>query len=378
MRTEMLSREFALRPDLVYLNHAAVSPWPARTRDAVIAFAEQNSLQGSLDYPAWLETEARLREHLRQLIGASAVDDIGLLKSTSEGLSLVAYGLDWRNGDNVVISDQEFPSNRIVWESLRELGVEVRHVDLLSATTPEDALLAQCDRRTRLVSVSSVQYATGLRLDLAALGPYCRRAGVLLCVDAIQSLGALRMDVETISADFVVADGHKWMLGPEGVALFYCRPDLRDQLRLNQYGWHMTEEPTDFDRLDWKPAQTARRFEAGSPNMLGIHALEASLSLLHEVGMEQVESAVLGKNRRLIERLSSLPGIELITPFAEHRHAGIVTFKPLHGSAEEMHAVLADNGVFCAVRGGGLRLSPHFYTPDEQLDRVVELVARNS
>lgn len=373
---DMLSREFPLRADLVYLNHAAVAPWPRRTRDAVVAFAEQNSRQGSLDYPAWLDTETRLREHLRRLINASSCDDVALLNSTSAGLSLVAYGLDWRAGDNVVISDQEFPSNRIVWESLSDQGIECRRVDLGAEKTPEDALAARCDAGTRLISVSSVQYATGLRLDLAALGSFCQEADILLCVDSIQSLGAVRMDVQSVGADFVVADGHKWMLGPEGVALFYCRPALRERLRLNQYGWHMTELPTDFDRLDWKPAETARRFEAGSPNMLGIHALEASLSLLHEVGMEDVEAAVLEKSRRLADALSSIPGIELITPIDEHRRAGIVTFRPTEGNAEELHATLAQHGVFCAVRGHGLRLSPHFYTPDAQLMRAVGLIAQ--
>ena len=373
----MLLNEFPLRPDIIYLNHAAVSPWPKRTRDAVTAFAEQNVLQGSLDYPEWLETEGRLRERLRRLINAPSSADIGLTNSTSAGLSLIAYGLDWCEGDNVVISDQEFPSNRIVWESLSDQGVECRQVDLLSAQTPEEALAARCDSRTRLISVSSVQYASGLRMDLGCLGRFCGDAGILLCVDAIQSLGAVCMDVQAIGADFVVADGHKWMLGPEGIALFYCRPELRERLRLNQYGWHMVEDPTDFDRRDWMPAHTARRFEAGSPNMLGIHALEASLSLLHEVGMEAVESALLAKSRRLLALLSSLQGVELITPAAEHRYAGIVAFKPLQRSAEDVDAALSDSGVFCAVRGGGLRLSPHFYTPDDQIEQVAELIALN-
>jgi cysteine desulfurase/selenocysteine lyase len=374
---DSLLSEFGLQADLVYLNHAAVAPWPTRTRDALAAFADQNTKRGSLNYPAWLETEARLRDHLGRLINAPSNDDIALLNSTSAGLSLIAYGLDWREGDNVVISDQEFPSNRIVWESLRDRGVDCRQVDLFSAQTPEDALAARCDARTKLVSISSVQYATGLRLDLTALGRFCQETGILLCVDAIQSLGAVRMDVQAVGADFVVADGHKWMLGPEGVALFYCRAALRERLRLNQYGWHMTDQPTNFDRSDWRPAHTAQRFEAGSPNMLGIHALEASLSLLHEVGMENVESAVLAKSRHLIELLSPMQDIELVTPVEEQRRAGIVTFRPRGRTAEQVYQALADAGVFCALRGGGVRLSPHFYTPNAQLTRVADLIAQS-
>lgn len=208
--------EFPQEPGLIYLNHAAVAPWPARTAEAVRRFAEENLRVGALHYPRWLETERSLRESLRALLNAASTDDIALLKNTSEALSVVAHGLDWRPGDVVITARQEFPSNRVVWESLREQGVEVRLADLAEADTPEEALIALADERTRLLSISSVQYGTGLRMNLARLGRFCREHGILFCVDAIQSLGGLRMDVQAIQADFVMADGHKWMLGPEG------------------------------------------------------------------------------------------------------------------------------------------------------------------
>ena len=208
--------EFSLTPEVIYLNHAAVSPWPSRTAAAVASFAEENRQRGAQHYPQWLVVEQRLRERLQRLIGARSVDEIALLKNTSEGLSVIAHGLDWRVGDNVIIPAQEFPSNRIVWESLAEYGVEVRAVDISTASDPESALLQQIDARTRLISVSAVQYDTGLRLDLNRLGRACEDAEVLYCVDAIQSLGALPLNVRSIRADFVVADGHKWLLGPEG------------------------------------------------------------------------------------------------------------------------------------------------------------------
>ncbi|MDE2088967.1 MAG: aminotransferase class V-fold PLP-dependent enzyme [Gammaproteobacteria bacterium] len=366
--------EFPQAEGLIYLNHAAVAPWPKRTAEAVQRFAEENMRQGALHYGAWLETETRLREQLRWLINAESADDIALLKNTSEALSVVAYGLDWYNGDNVVITDQEFPSNRIVWESLGRFGVEVRAANLDAGTTPEDAVMAMADARTRLVSVSSVQYATGLRLDLGALGNFCRSKNILFCVDAIQSLGALRFDARACRADFVVADGHKWMLGPEGLALFYCRPEVRERLHLHQYGWHMTAGPHDFERKAWRVASDARRFECGSLNMLGVHALLASLSLLQEIGMDVVERNVLNNAQYIIDIILVNSDFKLLTPRLEQRHAGIVTFKytPVDQRALQEH--LARRGVVCARRAGGIRYSPHFYTSTAQLETALRLV----
>ncbi|MBI5463135.1 MAG: aminotransferase class V-fold PLP-dependent enzyme [Gammaproteobacteria bacterium] len=366
--------EFALSPDVIYLNHAAVAPWPTRTAAAVANFAEENRLRGAQHYPAWLVVEQRLRERLQRLIGARSADEIALLKNTSEGLSVIAHGLDWRPGDNVIIPAQEFPSNRIVWESLAEYGVQVRAIDLYATDDPEAVLLQAINAHTRLMSVSAVQYDTGLCLDLVRLGRACEAAEVLFCVDAIQSLGALPLDVRAIRADFVVADGHKWLLGPEGLALFYCRRELLERLRLRQFGWHMVEHMGDFDRRDWVPARTARRFECGSPNMLGIYALEASLSLLEEFGIEQVADKVMGNTAYLIGNLELSPTVEIITPTAVSRHAGIVSFKPRTADVQALHRRLQAAGVVCAVRSGALRLSPHFYTPREHLERTLKLL----
>lgn len=371
-----LSEEFDLLPEIVYLNHAAVSPWPRRTARAVCAFAEENRLRGAQRYPEWMLVEQRLRERLQRLIGARSPDEIALLKNTSEGLSVIAHGLDWRPGDNVIIPAHEFPSNRIVWESLAVDGVQVRTVDLYTEPDPEAALLTVIDRRTRLLSVSSVQFDTGLRLDLSRLGRACEAAEVLFCVDAIQSLGALPLDVRAIRADFVVADGHKWLMAPEGLALFYCRRELLDQLRLHQYGWHMTANPNTFDRADWAVAETARRFECGSPNMLGIHALEASLGLLEDLGSDRVAGLVLENSSYLIERICLMPDkYTLLTPPVTARHAGIVSLRPLHCDVQDLHQRLQAAGVVCAVRSGAIRLSPHCYTPRRQLDRVLELLS---
>lgn len=374
----MYTDEFPLEAGISYLNHAAVAPWPARTARAVQAFAEENSRLGSRHYERWLGIEAELRDRLCKLINAPSTEEIALLKNTSEALSVVAHGIDWQDGDEVVISNLEFPSNRIVWESLARYGVRVRAADLLDAEGPEQALLNCMNGRTRLLSVSSVQYGNGLRLDLPALGAACRERGILFCVDAIQGIGAGPFDVQAAQADFVMADGHKWMLGPEGLALFYCRRERQDSLRLHQYGWHMVARVGDFERKEWAPSPTATRFECGSPNLLCAHALHASVGLLLEVGLEKVADLIQHHTQRIVDFVQSQPGLHaLISDPAPERRAGIVTFRPLREDTDALYQRLQASGVICAKRGGGIRFSPHFHTRADEIDRALALLAHD-
>ena len=367
----LITKEFPQREGLIYLNHAGVGPWPRRTAEAIKRFADENVIQGPVEYPLWLGVEKELRDQLRQLLNAPSADDIALLKNTSEGLSVVAYGLPWQRGDNIVISEQEFPSNRIVWESLQDQGVEVRQAALNRENIPEDAIYKCVDGRTRLIAISSVQYATGLRMDLKSLGNYCHEHDILFCVDAIQSLGAFTMDVQNIHADFVVADGHKWMLGPEGVAVFYCRPEIRERLKLRQFGWHMVEHHGDYDSKEWQIAKSARRFECGSPNMLGIHGLQASLSLLLEIGIETISQRLTRIVQRFVNGISSNDQLTLISPQEPERHSGIIAFRDQRYDPARLVQQLSNKNVYCAVRGGAVRFSPHFYLGDDQIAVVL-------
>jgi selenocysteine lyase/cysteine desulfurase len=366
--------EFPLAENLIYLNHASVAPWPTRTLAAVSEFAEQNCRCGAYFYPQWLHKEAELRGQLQALLNAPSADDIALVKNTSEALSFVAYGLDWQPGDNIVTGNEEFPSNRLPWQSLAAQGVELRQADFNCGDTPEDALFALVDSRTRLLSVSSVQFASGLRMDMERIGAFCKKHDVLFCIDAIQSLGAVHFDVQAYRADFVMADGHKWMLGPEGLGVFYTTPEARDKLRLTQYGWHMMKDTHNYENKPWEIHPTARRFECGSPNMLGIHALSASLSLLLETGMDAVESLLLERAAFLKELIHVNGALELIAPPASPLKSGIVVFKHQTVATAELYAYLQEKGVVCAMRGGGIRFSPHFYTALEDIAGALAVV----
>jgi cysteine desulfurase/selenocysteine lyase len=370
----IIKDQFSLDNNIIYLNHAGVAPWPNRTAAAVKAFADENVARGAFDYPRWLRTETELRMRLQVLLNAPSTDDIALVKNTSEALSFVACGLKWEKGENIISTNQEFPSNRIVWESLADKGVEFRVADLRSADSPEDAIFSLADRKTRLITVSSVQFGTGLRLDLVRIGEFCKKRGILFCIDAIQSLGAVAFDVQKIQADFVMGDGHKWMLGPEGLAVFYSSPEARNRLGLSEYGWHMVENANNFDVSEWSIAESARRFECGSPNMIGIYALNASISLLLEIGMVRIEKLVLENSAFMFGEIRS-KGLNLMTDDSPGRYAGIMTFSIPGGGNAQLYDSLMANDVFCAHRSGGIRFSPHFYTPREHLRKAIEIVA---
>lgn len=375
-----ISDDFSLEKNLFYLNHAAVSPWPVCTAETVKYFAEQNSISGASHYLDWVEIEQELRQNITTLINAPSSDDIALVKNTSEALSFVAYGLDWQAGDNVVIAQQEFPSNRIVWQSLASRGVTVILVDLYRSSaahhSPEDKLIAAINNKTRLLSVSSVQYADGFRMDLKKLGTLCQQKKVLFCVDAIQSIGALKFDVQAIKADFAMADGHKWLMSPEGLGLFYCRPEVRDKLKPSQYGWRMVENQFDFDSLTWSEARSARKFECGSPNMLGIHALNSSVKLILKRDINYIEQSIINNTLYTVEKLKTIPDIMIQSDITAQRISGIIAFRHKQYASEQLYQHLMKRNVICAVRQNNVRFSAHYYTSRENIDAAINILKR--
>ena len=368
------TEQFPILQNGLYLNHAAVGPWPRCTTEAVQAFAEENMRQGSAGYREWYARESQLRQGLAELTGAGSANDIALLKNTTEGICAVAFGLDWKAGDNIVIPAGEFPSNRLPWLAQAAHGVEIREVDIRTADCAEAALSEAMDQDTRMLAVSAVQWGDGFRLDLERLGDICSRQNTLFFVDAIQQLGALPMDVEACRIDFMAADAHKWLLAPEGIAVFYCRESARPQLNLLQQGWHMFDQPWHFERNNWTPATSAKRFEAGSPNTMGQAALHASTTLLLDYGMENVGRRVLDNSSFLFEELGALPGIRISSASSEQRRSGIVSFAHERIQATELHRHLVEAGVSAVVREGSIRLSPHFYQGEIQLSEFMQIL----
>lgn len=369
---ERYRSEFPALAGQIYLNHASVAPASTRVRDAVVAWIDDLVGHGVLHEQTWEARAEAARYSAAKLIG-SAKDEIAFVRNTSHGLGLVAEGLDWKTGDEVAVcTEVEYPSNVYPWLHLASRGVSVRPIAAVRGGVTPAAVAAALTPRTRLVAVSSVQYASGHRTDLEAIGSVCRERGVLLCVDGIQSVGAFPLDVKKAGIHFLSADSHKWMLGVNGSGFLYVDRDAGVHLRPVLVGWHSTTGAWDFDRARFELRADAQRFEEGSPSYLSVWALGEAIDLLLEVGVERVESRVTALLAQLDEGLTGL-GCE-VSPAAAER-AGILTFvPPSPATATGVAAHLAANRVSVTVRRGRIRVSPHFYTTDEEMQTVVRLV----
>ncbi len=362
--------EFPVKENLVYFNHAAVAPIPRRTAQAAQEVLARQLAHGGAEYEVWEKGVRRARQSLADLLH-TGTDEIAFAKNTTHGLIIAAESIPWREGDNVVTCAIEFPANVYPWLALERRGVETRFVGARQGRVTLDDIAAAMDRRTRAVTLSWVQFTSGFRVDLGKLSALCRERDAFLVVDAIQGLGALELDLSRYAVDFLCADGHKWLLAPEGCGVLYVRRQILDDLVPANVGWLSVQRPDDYLNYDLTLVPRARRFEEGTRNMVGIHALGASVSLLLEAGPREIERAVLGLTDYLVEGLLRL-GMEVTSPRGEGECSGIITFRAPGLSADELAAGLNAAGVACASRAGNVRFSPHFYNDQADADRALE------
>lgn len=361
-------QQFPVTERWLYLNHAAVAPVSEAVRHAMGRLLRDVADNGIAHIDEWYELYAGARRSLSRLLGGRAAN-VAFLKNTTDGLIAVALGIDWRPGDTVVVARGEFPANVYPWLNLASQGVGIRWVEREGRLRVEDFASA-VDASTRLLTVSSVEFFTGFRNDLAALGRLCRERDILFVVDGIQSLGALCIDVEALGIDCLAADGHKWLMGPEGCAVFYVSPRALQRLRVAALGWASVRTARDF--LDYDPTlqEDARRFETGTQNTVGIAGLKAAVDLLLDIGMETVEQRVLGLAARLTEDLAAR-GFRLLSSRKPGEASGIVTFASDRHPTAELAARLQAVSVQLTERGDTIRLSPHFYNTDAEIDTAL-------
>jgi len=362
-------REFPVSGKYIYLDHAGLAPLSLRVKAAVETYLKESVESGAFSYPRWAQQVTDIRRSCARLINAEP-GEIAFIKSTSHGLSLVAKGLAWKRGDNLLIYEKEFPSNIYPWINLKRKGVEVRTIPFRDGRISFEGIERLIDSRTRLLSISSVQYANGYRIDLKRLGRLCRNRGTLLCIDAIQSLGVIPMDVKESYIDFLAADAHKWLLGPEGIGIFYCRKDLVERVNPPLIGWKSMQNEFDFDNPAFHLKPDALRFEEGSMNHLGILGLGAAIELLFEVGIGNIEDRVLDLGDLIIQEAEKR-GNTVLTPKRREERGGNITFSGNFDPVKTREA-LRERGIMVNVRGGGLRLSPHFYNNEEEIKKVFE------
>jgi selenocysteine lyase/cysteine desulfurase len=342
----------------------------------VQAFAAENDQIAAMKYPEWLKEIRSLRKNLGKILDVPS-GDVALTKNTSDGISMIAAGLATQRGGNVVVPASEFPSNRYAWEALEHAGIEVRQPGEHGKCPSEDEIIAAIDRDTLLLSVSAVQYDSGWRYDLKPLSEACKHYRAFFCVDAIQQVGALAFSAHECGADFVIGGSHKWLLAPEGLGYFYSHPDARQQLSLSQYGWCMIDDPFAFATgAGWEPASSARRFEPGTLNTMGALALNQSLSfLLEEAGMMQVEALIRQGVDYLAKGVADISGLQVASDLSAKRRSGILALKHEDIASETLYKRLMKNNIYCASRGGFLRLAPHCHVDKARLDRALDVLA---
>jgi selenocysteine lyase/cysteine desulfurase len=363
---------FPVTGEYAYFNHASVAPISTRVQEAVERYMAEATRNGARNYAQFYDAEIeRVRGRAAELIGAAS-DEIAFIKNTSEGLGLVAAGLDWEPGDQVVTCDLEYPSNVYPWWSLHARGVETVMLPGRAGKLPLESVERALENpRVRLLALSSVQYGSGFRIDLDAIGRLCRERGVLFCLDAIQSVGVMPIDVSSAGIDFLAADGHKWMLSLEGCGIFYCSRNVIDRVTPRVVGWRSVTENWDYDRYHMDLQPGAGRFEEGTPNTPGIFGLGAAIDLLLEIGVEAISERVLRLTGDLANQLEAR-GAEVVSPRDDAERGGIVAFRWQDEAPKTTAARLRRAGVLVSVRRDAVRASPHFYNDAGDLARLVD------
>jgi selenocysteine lyase/cysteine desulfurase len=321
--------------------------------------------------PQWCRRVEEVRGFAGRLINADP-PDIAFIKNTSEGIDIVAEGFPWKAGDNVVTAAEEYPANIYPWMNLTSRGVETRLVETRDRKVHIDDLRSAIDGRTRIVSLSFVEYASGYRNDLDAIGSLCRERGIYLFVDAIQGLGIIPLDVRQTPVDFLASDGHKWLLGAEGAGIFYIRRELVPLLHPISVGWNSVVGARDFTRLDFQLKPHAGRWESGSLNVAGVNALGASLELILSIGVPAISERVLAIGDYFCEQVRR-HGFDVYSSRLPSESSGIISVV-VPGSLPQLVSQCREKGIVVNKRAGRLRVSPHFYNSHEELDRLVDVM----
>ncbi len=360
--------QFPVTENLIYMNHAGVTPLCRRAAEAMRWVVDDNLRYGSDHYDKWMASYTGLRQATARLINADPAE-IAIVKNTSEGISMVAQGIDWVLGDKVIAFTEEFPANYYPWERLEARGVTVK---FLSIHDSLEKIEQEC-QGARLLTISYVQYLSGFRTNLKALGDICARNKCFFFVDAIQGMGVFPIDVRECKIHALAADGHKWMLGPEGCGVLYVQQDQQDAITPVEFGYTNVQNASDYGKRTKLIRSDAARYECGTMNTIGCFGLRAGIEFILEVGVEQIGAAVLGLADQLAEGVRG-KGYELYGERTAETGSGIVSFRKEGLDSRMLYMQLKNAGVIGAPRAGWMRLSPHFYISSEDVEKAVSLL----
>ncbi|MHC1726928.1 MAG: aminotransferase class V-fold PLP-dependent enzyme [Syntrophobacteraceae bacterium] len=362
--------EFEIARKYAFLNNAAISSPPSRVLKAVNDLFLEFGNQGLTLYPQWMKRIETARALFAELINAEP-HEISFTGNTSEGLNTVANGISWKSGDSILVPVPDFPSNVYPWVNLVRMGAEVYFLQKKEGRFGLRDITSVLRPRTRLIAVSSTDFTTGFRCGLEEIGDFCHRQGILLCVDAIQSVGAIPLDVKKCGVHFLACGGHKWLLSTMGIGALYIAEEVNDQLHPARVGWRSVEHEEDFYNLELNLKTDARRFETGTMNLAGITALSAAVEMLLEIGMERVFSRILHLNGIIASELGKR-GLKILSAMEPEHRSGILSFLPEDAGGMFRH--LYEGKVIAAQRGEALRLSPHFYNDESDIEKFLAVL----
>ncbi len=357
-----------LKTDQVYFNHAAIGPWSNLAVQRINEYVRQRSGEKIENYPYVLKWNSSAKEKLGSLIGAES-ERIAWVDSVSNGINILAQGIDWKQGDRIILNDLEFPSNVYPFLNLKKYGVEIDFVKSVNGTVTVDEIEKLISPKTKLISISLVQFLSGYRADVDSIGQLCRKHGIIFSVDAIQAAGVVEIDVKKSNIDFLTGGTQKWLMSSQGLSYIYLTEELQKRIDQKNVGWTSVENAWDLLKYDLTLKKDASRFQSGTVNWLGVSVFDAVLDLFTGFGIANIEKTVLSNTEFFIDLLSSI-GIEsLLLNVEEKKRAGIVSFK--HKKSKDVFDMLEEKKIFAAMREGMIRFSPHFYNSKEEIERVV-------
>lgn len=367
---------FALAAGLIYLNHASRGPLPIPSREAYDLYLDRWQKMDHRDEAELFESIENVRKNLAGLIGAGP-DRIGISSTTSFGLNIISAGYPWAAGDNVVVSDGDFPANIYPWMRLESSGVEIRFAKNKDGFIDEDAIMSLSDGRTRVICISWVQFNNGYRVDLGKLGEFCRENGIIFCVDGIQGAGVVPIDVPSEHIDLFSCGCQKWMLGPCGTAFFYLSERAEERIKPPLLGWRSVDwggEFTDLLRYGLAPRTGPSKYEIGTYPFQDLLALEASVDLLQSFDRQDAWSHIRSLTGMIIDFVESDSRYGLKSSMEESRRSGILAIQAT--DSQGLFSYLTDNKYAVSFREGSVRVSPHFYNSPDEIESFIGSLRR--
>ncbi len=363
MKTDIHRSCFPVTQDYIFLNHAAASPVSLKVVKAVTDFYKESANQASKEYFNWIKRVEAVRRSAASIINADS-DEIAFTGNTSEGISIIASGFNWKKKDEVIIPVPDFPSNVYPWLNLKKKGVQVNFVQRQNGCINLKDIEKKMTPRTRMIALSSVDYLSGFAANLPELGNFCKKKGIFLFVDAIQSLGLIPLDVKECGIHFLSAGGHKWLTGPMGIGILFINKQVNDLLTPFNLGWKSVINEEDFN-IDFTLKKNALQFEPGTMNISGIFGLGAALNLLKEIGIPNIYYKVLRLNDIFRKHLDER-GLHIISPSNRENRSGILSFKPWNDPVK-CYNFLISKKIMLSLRNGSIRISPHFYNNEDDI-----------